>query len=637
MKNALSKESHRIYCPADARKWIDQLDQANTYTSSLIKARISQRRKDALGCQRIAKYVYQGVEYSYPALDAYFAKGITPAYRADCKFVATLSIVEPNAEPDAEPDADAEPYNTYEDLYFCAEQQIYWVYGNFKSESKLQKLEDDCNEISRNGIGYLEDTFVDEYGDDVSFFHDSFEKCVNFYGNELDCSKYYSCENLVIAVGEMYPDPVALEHALKEYQYSRPPDEFFIFNFSKGIQAILIGSWASSATVVVIGLTPFIPTISYLIIIAVMVVLLRMLAMYLRARHDSYDRRERIRREERNRTSPGDLKESRLPDVHRVWHSWYTRYSANKKEGMWMPHAAARATFSASMESISRLILQMSKPYSEADIMVVLVFAGYYIGYLVSYFNDGIKITSDGGPIVILATIVSLACMSRSVVLTGKNAEACFALMAMTLTPLSPVAGGASTLLVSAWLETSLTGTRTAGLIVPWHRAPLLLLNVFIALEYPLATMLISLSMGQAMMSTAAPVWWALLYEEGLSATCREELEEQYSISWILFYLHGGSHTSIGHRLTSNKRVIYPGGACQAAWLREGMVLLTKAGGGSAGLPWRVVSNDRGERGDYATALDGAYEQEMGVYAKKTRNRAPDKEHPGGRRYGYLH
>jgi hypothetical protein len=250
---------------------------------------------------------------------------------------------------------------------------------------------------------------------------------------------------------------------------------------------------------------------------------------------------------------------------------------------------------------------------------------------------DYISITSDGGPIVILATVVSLACMSRSTVLTGKNAEAFFALLAMTLTPLSPVAGGASTLLVSAWLETSLNGTRIAGQVVPWHRAPLLLLNVFIALEYPLATMVISLSMGQVMMSSAAPVWWALLYEEGLSATCREELEEQYRMSWILFYLHGGSHTSIGHRLTRNKRMVYPGGACQAAWLREGVVLLTKAGGGSAGLPWRVVTNDRGERSDYATALDGAYEQEMGVYAKKTRNRAPDKEHPGGQRYGYLH
>ena len=81
-----------------------------------------------------------------------------------------------------------------------------------------------------------------------------------------------------------------------------------------------------------------------------------------------------------------------------------------------------------------------------------------------------------------------------------------------------------------------------------------------VALDYSLATMVISLSMGQAMMSMAAPVWWSLLYEEGLSATCREELEEEYRISWILFYLHGGSHTSIGHRLMSNKRVVYPGG-----------------------------------------------------------------------------
>jgi hypothetical protein len=131
-------------------------------------------------------------------------------------------------------------------------------------------------------------------------------------------------------------------------------------------------------------------------------------------------------------------------------------------------------------------------------------------------------------------------------------------------------------------------------------------------------------------------VWWALLYEEGLSATCREELEEQYSISWILFYLHGGSHTSIGHRLTSNTRVVYPGGACQAAWLREGIVLLTKAGGGSAGLPWRVVANDN-QRTEYATDDDPSYEKEMGVYAKKTGNSEPDKEHPGERRYGYLH
>jgi hypothetical protein len=173
---------------------------------------------------------------------------------------------------------------------------------------------------------------------------------------------------------------------------------------------------------------------------------------------------------------------------------------------MWMLHAAARATFSDSMEPISRLILQVSKPNSESDIMGVLVIAGYYIYYLVSYNRDwenelDISSTSDGGPIVILATVVSLFCMSRSAVLTGKNSEALFALLAMTLTPLSPVAGGASTLLVSAWLETSLTGTRVVGQVIPWHKAPLLLLNVFIALEYPLATMVISLSMGQAMMS----------------------------------------------------------------------------------------------------------------------------------------
>ncbi len=183
------------------------------------------------------------------------------------------------------------------------------------------------------------------------------------------------------------------------------------------------------------------------------------MAMYLRTRHDSYDRREGTRREERSRASPGDLNESsRLAGANRVWHE---RYLENRKEGMWVLHAAARATFSTSMmEPISRLILHISKPYSVADIMVAVALAGRNLFRAV---RAGKTLTEDGGPIVVLATIVSLAGIARSAVLTGKNAEACFALVAMTLTPLSPTAGGAITLLVSAWLETSLTGARTAG------------------------------------------------------------------------------------------------------------------------------------------------------------------------------
>jgi hypothetical protein len=83
------------------------------------------------------------------------------------------------------------------------------------------------------------------------------------------------------------------------------------------------------------------------------------------------------------------------------------------------------------------------------------------------------------------------------------------------------------------------------------------------------------------------------------------------------------------------ERIINSGGADQTEWLSNGIVLLTKAGGGSAGLPWRVVTNSR-ERRDYATALDGAYKQEMEEYALKTGNSTPIKEHPGGQRYGYL-
>ncbi len=164
--------------------------------------------------------------------------------------------------------------------------------------------------------------------------------------------------------------------------------------------------------------------------------------------------------EERRRASPGDLKERRLANSHWVWHE---KYSENKK--MWMLHAAALATFSA---SISRLSLHISKPYSVADIMVALAFVGIHIFREVT---DGKTLTKDGVPIVVLVTIVSLA-------------EACFALVVMTLTPLSPTAGGAITLLVAAWLEASLTGTKMVDQVVPRYRVPLLLLNVFVALDY---------------------------------------------------------------------------------------------------------------------------------------------------------
>ncbi len=89
--------------------------------------------------------------------------------------------------------------------------------------------------------------------------------------------------------------------------------------------------------------------------------------------------------------------------------------------------------------------------------------------------------------------------------------------------------------------------------------------------------------------------------------------------------------------------MVYPGGACQTSWLREGIVLLTKAGGGSAGLPWRVVAipnsipNPIPNRKKYATDDDPSYEKEMREYAKKTGNSEPDKDHSGGPRYGYLH
>jgi hypothetical protein len=205
-----------MYCPADAKEWIYQLDLMNTTISELIRRRISGSRMGALECQQHQIFHPEFYPGGKPSFVAVFPKEVSPAQRDDCKFVAELDIADVIYE---------EPYANYADadLYFCAEQQIYWVYGNFMSESKLQKLEDDCNEIRRNGIGYLEDTYVSKHGHNVSFFHGSFEHCVfhhgnelDYYGNELDCSKYYSCENLVIAVGGMYPDPVALELAIKK-------------------------------------------------------------------------------------------------------------------------------------------------------------------------------------------------------------------------------------------------------------------------------------------------------------------------------------------------------------------------------------------------------------------------------------
>jgi hypothetical protein len=525
-----------------------------------------------------------------------FPNGLAPSLRNDCKAVGTLTIPMKSSMPSHPgiPPPDEfhvqEFYYAYEDLYYCSEHGLYWAYSsNFEIESNLQKFEAECNSRRKVGEGsLLSNALWGCWGE--SMFKYSEEECEELDWEKHDCAvvhgykvpkcaDMFSCENWVTAVGKMYPDPVALEAAIMDSKGASRVG--FTFTFRRALLSIVAGSLFGSATALSIGLSQsedwaseeWENFIFYQLYFMIFIRLLVAAALF---------------------------------------------KGANRDRSKWNP------------DQIPRLIVRICSPYSTVDIITALAIAGVVIFRAVA---NGENVTNDGGPIVLLGVILALSGMSRSAVITGKNTEACFALLAMCLSPLSPTAGSAITLLASAWLEGSLSGTQIAGQFVPWYRVSLVVLNVVVALEYPVATMAVTLTMGQSLMSTAAPVWLALLHDEGLSATCREELEEEYRISWILFYLHGGSRTSIGHRLTDNERIINSGGAVQTE--SNGIVLLTKAGGSSAGLPWRVVTNSR-ERRNYATALDVTYNQEMREYAMNTGNPKPRKERPGGPRYGYL-
>jgi hypothetical protein len=389
-------------------------------------------------------------------LEGTFLTGIPPEQRDDCVPVANLKSYFKDYAYDA--------------LYYCSDEGVYWSYGNFESSQNLERFEEECKRQSLQM-----DKYTEQYYWNDPIFNITEKECKEgelkkLYPDlredeETICRKLYSCENLAKALDIMYPDQVKLEAAIVGESANR---DGFIFTFKTGILSILIGSWAGSATVLTIGLISQ-GTIEAPLVVAVIVALLRMLAMYLRTRNDLYDRQTRIERD-RTKSTPKDTtrptpKDSRgLADVHQNFRGWRERYLKNKKEGIEIFKNKKER-----MSMISRLILHISKPYSVADIMTALALAGINIFRAV---QDGKHVTQDGGPMVILSTIVSLSGIARSTVVTGKNAEACFALLAMSLTPLSPTAGGAITLLASAWLESSLTGTQIFGQVIPWYRIP---------------------------------------------------------------------------------------------------------------------------------------------------------------------